>query len=116
MPRDPQALIYVGIGSTVVALDDRTGEEVWRAKLRASDFTSGLWDGVVLLAAAGGEVYRLDPETGGTVWHNTLKGLGRGIVSLASVRAPAGAGSTSAATAKKVRDQQAAAAAAAAAG
>jgi outer membrane protein assembly factor BamB len=114
VPRDPKALIFVGIGSTVVALNDQTGDEAWRTKLRSADFASVLWDGAVLLAATGGEVYRLDPDTGETLWHNTLKGLGRGLISLASLRAPAGAGGTTSAMSKKIRDEQAAAAAAAA--
>ena len=48
-----------------------------------------LWDGEALLAANSGEVWRLDPETGDEIWHNRLQGLGRGLVSLASTRAPA---------------------------
>ena len=112
MPRDPRVLIYVGIGNTIVALDDRTGEEVWRAGFHAADFTSVLWDGTALLAAAGGEVYRLNPETGETIWHNPLKGLGRGLVSLASMRAAAGEGGTTSEMARKLHDEHAAAAAA----
>lgn len=33
MPRE--VLVYVGIGGKVVAIDDATGTEVWRAELRA---------------------------------------------------------------------------------
>ena len=40
MPRDPQILIYVGIKDSVVALDEKTGAELWRAKLRTSDFVT----------------------------------------------------------------------------
>ena len=87
MARDPQTLVFVGIRDSVVALDDRTGTEVWRAELRSHDFVVVLWDGEALLAANSGEVYRLDPRTGAVMWHNELKGLGRGLVTLATTRA-----------------------------
>ena len=111
MPREPQVLLYVGIKNAVVALDDRTGEELWRAELRASDFVSVLWDGTALFAAARGEVWRLDPRSGAILWHNPLKGLGWGLASLASTRAPSPTAGDAAAVAKKRRDAQAAAAA-----
>lgn len=115
MPRDPRVLIYVGIKNVVVALDDRSGDEVWRTPLRGSDFVTVLWDGEALLAANSGEVWRLDPESGEEIWHNKLTGLGRGVVSLASSRLPAQpASTTDAMVAKRRRDQQAAAAGAAA--
>jgi len=86
MPRDRQVLVFAGIKSSVVAIDDRTGAEVWRAKLRSSDYVTVLWDGEALFAANAGEMWRLDPEHGNVLWHNELKGMGRGIVSLASSR------------------------------
>lgn len=114
MPRDPQTLVFVGIKSSVIALDERTGAEVWSTKLRGSDFVTVLWDGEALLAANGGEVFRLEPQSGTLMWHNQLKGLGRGLVSLASTRAPHAMTGTDFAQAKKKRDQQQTAAAAAA--
>ncbi len=113
MPRDPQVLVYVGIKASVIALDQRNGMEVWRAKLKGSDFVTVLWDGEALLAANAGEVFRLDPQSGALMWRNELKGLGRGIVSLASSRAAEAASVTSMAQAKKKREQEQAAAAAA---
>ena len=53
-------LIFIGIHGTVLALDRATGQEVWRAKLKGSDFAS-----VVL-------------------WQNPLKGLGVGLVTIAA--------------------------------
>ena len=47
------------------------------------------------------------------VWHNKLKGLGRGLVTLASTRAPNALTAADMAQAKKRRDQQQAAAVAA---
>jgi PQQ-like domain len=109
MPRDPQVLIFVGIKHAVVALDERIGTEIWRAELRSGAYVTVLWDGQALLAANAGEVCRLDPIRGAVLWHSQLKGLGRGLVSLASSRQP----STSApdlAAQKHRRDAQAAAA------
>ncbi len=112
MPRDPQVLIFVGIKNAVVALDDRTGGEVWRAELHSSDYVTVLWDGEALLAANAGEVWRLDPARGDVLWHNELKGMGRGLVSLASSRRPAGTtAATDLAAEKRRRDAAASAAA-----
>lgn len=87
MPRDQQELLFVGIKDVVVALRQTDGIEVWRAKLKGGDFVTVLWDGEALFAANNGEVFRLDPATGAVIWHNPLKGLRTGVVSLASRRA-----------------------------
>lgn len=107
MPRDPQVLVFVGIKSSVIALDERTGAEVWRTSLRSSDYVSVLWDGESLYAANSGEVWRIDPETGGLLWHNELKGMGRGLVSLATSRRPNTTAHTDLASEKRRRDAQA---------
>ena len=114
MPRDPQALIFAGIKHAVVALDERSGAEVWRVNLRSGDYVTVLWDGEALLAANAGEVWRLDPGSGAVLWHNQMKGLGRGLVSLASSRQVSGGASPDLSAQKRRRDAQAAAAAAAA--
>jgi len=113
MPREPQTLIFLGIKNSVVALNDRTGDEVWRTELRGADYVAVLWDGEALLASNSGEVWRLDAQTGAVSWHNELKGLGRGLVSLASTRRPTLTADPDLASAKRRRDQQQAAAAAA---
>jgi outer membrane protein assembly factor BamB len=112
MPRDPQVLIYAGIKSSVVALEDRTGAEVWRTKLRGQDYVTVLWDGEALIAANSGEIWRLDPLSGAVIWQNELKGFGRGLVSLASSRRATSSSDSESAAAKKKRDQDAAAVAA----
>ena len=89
MPRDLRTLLFVGIKASVVALDARSGDEVWRVKLKGmSDFVTVLWDGEFLVAATYGELFGLDPRDGTITWHNKMKGLGLGFVSLASSRAP----------------------------
>jgi outer membrane protein assembly factor BamB len=113
MPRDPQPMVFVGIKNVVVALDVKTGVEIWRTKLHGSDFVTVFWDGETLLAGNDGEVFRLDPATGALLWNNELKGLGRGLVTLATSHAPGvGADPQGAAEAMRRRRQAAAAAAA----
>jgi|SRR5215216_2828208 len=109
MPRDPQESVFVGIKNCVVALDDRTGVEKWRTQLRSSDHVAVLWDGAALIAASGGEVWRLDPEAGQVIWHNELKGLGRGLAGLASSRRATLTADTDLAAQKRRRDAAAAA-------
>jgi len=109
MPRDLQVFVFVGIKNAVVALDDRTGAEAWRVTLRSSDHVTVMWDGEALLAANGGEIWRLDPERGQVIWHNQLKGLGRGLVSLASSRRPTTTAETDLVAQKRRRDAAAAA-------
>ena len=103
MPRDLPTVLFVGIKNSVVALNVRTGEEMWRTKLKGSDFVTVLWDGEALVAANAGEVFALDPGSGAVLWHNQLKGMGLGLVSLASSRAPTdpGAALAGAATARR---------------
>ncbi len=114
MTRLRQDLLFVGIKHSVVALDLRDGSEVWRTKLKGSSFVSVLWDGEALFAASQGEVFRLDPVTGATVWQNPMKGLGLGLVSFASTQRAEP--STPYETIAEQQRRQAAGAAAAAAG
>lgn len=109
MPRFAHHSLYVGIKNHVIALHHKDGSELWRTKLSGSDFTTVLWDGEALFAANNGEVYRLDPEGGAVIWHNKMKGLGLGVVSLARAGAPASPPYENVATQKKREAAQAAA-------
>src|SRR5262245_37186182 len=102
-------LVHIGIKGSVVALDRRTGGEVWRTPLKGSQFVNVALDGDVLLAATRGEIFALDPKTGRIMWANPLKGLGLGLVSMT---AP---GQTTAMQQQLLNDAAAAAAAASAA-
>lgn len=89
MPRDRVSLVYVGIKSSVVALDRRTGEEMWRVALPAKYRTSASLVNVVrdadgLLATCAGELFALDPRSGSLRWRQPLKGLGMGLVTVAT--------------------------------
>jgi outer membrane protein assembly factor BamB len=88
MARIASGLVYIGIKGNVVALDRRSGAEVWRAGLkgsmgRSSSFVCVFRDGDLLFATCGGEIYCLDPTDGTLLWQNPLKGLGLGLTSIA---------------------------------
>jgi outer membrane protein assembly factor BamB len=76
-------MIFIGIKGTVVALDRSTGTEVWRSELGGEFVNVVLQDGV-LYATTKGEIFCLDPTTGNVRWQNALKGLGRGLITIAS--------------------------------
>lgn len=80
--------VFAGLTGFVVALDRRSGEEIWRHSLEGSGYglVSLLLDGDLLLVGAGGRTYALDPFTGDVAWMNRLPGLGFSTVSLATVR------------------------------
>ena len=77
-------LIFIGIHGTVLALARATGQEVWRAKLKGSDFASVVLLDGDLFATASGELFCLDAATGKLRWQNPLKGLGVGLVTIAA--------------------------------
>lgn len=81
-------MLFVGIYNSVVALDTRDGNEVWRVKLGGMSLVNVFWDGEELFASSKGEVFQLDRKSGQVLWHNKMKGLGTGFVTLASTRAP----------------------------
>lgn len=84
MPRKQKRQpIYIGIYGTVLALDPSTGEELWRAPLKKGHFISVVLVDDLLLASAGGEIFSLSKKDGSIVWHNKLKGLGHGLVTVA---------------------------------
>ncbi|MFN7997931.1 MAG: PQQ-binding-like beta-propeller repeat protein [Bryobacteraceae bacterium] len=104
-----RSAIYIGIRGTVLALDPNTGIEIWRTNLNGSDFVNIVLEGDRVLATTKGEVYCLDSTTGQMQWNNELKGLGRGLVTMATPTAPFGSVLPSAE--KRRRDEEAAAAA-----
>ncbi|MFA6957071.1 MAG: PQQ-binding-like beta-propeller repeat protein [Thermoanaerobaculia bacterium] len=79
MAKNP-GMVFIGIGSYVVALDGSTGTEIWRRKLKASSLVTIQVQGEMVLAGVQGEVFCLDARSGDLRWHNKLKGLGMGIV------------------------------------
>jgi outer membrane protein assembly factor BamB len=89
MPRTKRSLLFVGIKSSVVAVDRASGAEVWRTQLPAKYRSSAmlvsvLFDGQGLFASIAGEVFALNPKTGELLWHEPFKGLGTGFVTMTS--------------------------------
>jgi len=81
MPRLKSEPVFIGIGGHVVAIDSATGTELWRAKLKTSQFVTIMPMQSRVLAGAGGELFCLDARTGELLWRNKLKGLGLGLLS-----------------------------------
>jgi len=116
MARPRAGIVYIGLKATVIALDRRTGAEVWRTPLkggvgRSNSFVSLQRDGDILYAGVGGELWALDPKGGAVLWHNPLKGLGYGIPSI--LGDSENAGTTALPAAAEYQRQSAAAASAA---
>jgi outer membrane protein assembly factor BamB len=97
-------MVFVGIGGHAVAVDRSTGTEVWRTKLKGSDFVNITVDGHEVFASARGQLFCLDATTGAIRWQNELAGLGWGLVSIA------GTGAATAAESERRRRAAAAAA------
>jgi hypothetical protein len=100
-------LIFIGIAGSVVALHRETGEQAWAVHLKGSDFVNVVLENGKLLATCRGEVFCLNPVDGMALWHNPLKGLGRGLATIASEGSLEGALAAVQAE-KHRRDQQAA--------
>ena len=97
-------MIVVGIGGYAAAIDRATGSEVWRTKLRGSDFVNVAIDERDVFASTRGRLYCLDSTTGTIKWENELTGLGWGLVGIA------GTGAVTAAEARRRQQAEHAAA------
>ncbi len=103
-------LIFIGIRGSVVALYRDTGQQAWATRLKGMDFVNVVLEGDKVLATAWGEIFCLDALEGQVLWHNPLKGSGRGLATMATEENP-GANSTTVMSEKRRRDQAIAAAA-----
>ena len=89
MARNKPSLVYIGLKHLVIAFDRKSGAEVWRVQLPAKYKSSGSFVNVVrdrdgLFATCAGELFALDPDTGAVLWHDPLKGLGTGLMTIAT--------------------------------
>jgi PQQ-like domain len=75
--------LTIRIKDTVLALDRTTGQELWRTPLMGMSFVNVTLAGEQVLATTRGEIYCLD-MAGTILWHNRLKGLGHGLVTIAT--------------------------------
>jgi outer membrane protein assembly factor BamB len=109
MPRDRVRPLFIGIKGRVVALDRRTGAELWRAELKGGDFVNVFLDERYVYALTKGEAFCLDAERGSVVWHNPLKGLGLGLATMAAEGLAGPTSSNYVAVSEALRRQQQAA-------
>ena len=98
-------LVFVGIKGSVVALHRTTGQQQWATHLEGSRFVNIMVQNDLLLASCSGEIFCLNPLTGGAVWHNPMKGFGLGLATLATVNSGESANASVLAE-KQRRDQQ----------
>ena len=105
-------LIFIGIKGSVIALQRANGTQVWATHLKSSDFVNVALEQDRVLASCCGEIFCLDSLTGEGLWHNPLKGFGRGLATMAA--AGLVTGGSSPVLAEKRRQDEAAAAAASA--
>ncbi len=63
--------LYIGVGGHVVAVDARSGVELWRTELKGFQYITTVHPfGDRLFAGAGGVLFRLDPGSGQILWRN----------------------------------------------
>jgi outer membrane protein assembly factor BamB len=105
--------IFVGLKGCVAALDRSTGTCIWTTRLKGGDFVNVLQGENEIYATTKGEAFCLDPATGQIRWHNPLKGMGLGLVSIAG---PGLQGNQAAFAQKRKQDEEEAAVGATAAG
>ena len=100
-------LVFIGIKGSVVALNRATGQQEWATHLKGSDFVNVVVQDGAVLASCYGEIFCLDPLTGASMWHNPLKGFGRGLATIATEDNP-GTSNASVLSEKHRRDEAAA--------
>lgn len=76
--------LYVGVRGHVVRVRKRDGEELWRTKLKGSDYVNVVVEPEGLFAYTQGVLYALDALSGAIRWQNGLPKLGYGHAILAS--------------------------------
>jgi outer membrane protein assembly factor BamB len=85
------SVIYIGVGGHVVAIREATGEELWRTKVRRASFVTICARPTAIYAGAAGHLFCLDPASGAIRWHNSLDGLGTGLVAFGDTTVSAAA-------------------------
>lgn len=73
-PATGDGLVFAGGDAGVVALDQRTGQAVWRLELGSALNRPLYWDsGLVLAATESGELVAIRAEDGQIVWRTTIQ-------------------------------------------
>lgn len=102
--------LFLGISNHAVCISKKTGDQLWKTKLKNSTIINVYYEDGFVFAYAGGHLFCLAASDGSIVWENTLKGMGYGTCIIASEH------QNSAVIASQIAAQQAITAGAAAAG
>tara|TARA_B110000014_G_C20103556_1_gene579818 strand:- start:1648 stop:1980 length:333 start_codon:yes stop_codon:yes gene_type:complete len=78
--------LFLGISGHVVCLSKKTGEQLWKTKLKSSSITNVYFEADNVFAYSGGHFFCLNSTDGAIIWENTLKGFGYGTCIIASAQ------------------------------
>lgn len=112
---NPANYVFVGTSGQVAAIDNATGQTLWKTKVKSGfggSFVTLLAEANKVYAHTGGELFCLDAASGRILWKNDLPQMGYQLASIATV---AGASSPLAAEIQKQMQASSAAASTAAA-
>ncbi|KXJ54348.1 MAG: hypothetical protein AXW17_05115 [Colwellia sp. Phe_37] len=76
--------LFLGISNHVVCLSKKTGEQLWKTKLKSSTITNVYYETENVFSYSGGHLFCLKASDGSIIWENPLKGLGYGTCIIAS--------------------------------
>ena len=76
--------LFLGINNHVVCLDKKTGDQVWKTKLKSSSITNVYYENGCVFAYSGGHLFSLNATDGAINWENPLKGFGYSTCIIAS--------------------------------
>lgn len=76
--------LFLGINNHVVCLSKKTGEQLWKTKLKSSTITNVYYEADTVFAYSGGHIFSLNACNGDVIWENPLKGFGYGTCIIAS--------------------------------
>lgn len=76
--------LFLGIQSHVVCISKKTGDQVWKTKLKSASITNVYFENDFIYAYSGGHLFCLKAKSGEVVWENSLKGFGYGTCIIAS--------------------------------
>ncbi|EDM25975.1 hypothetical protein LNTAR_19297 [Lentisphaera araneosa HTCC2155] len=76
-------VLFLGIKGSVVALNKKTGKQIWKTHLKSSQYVTITQDKEQVYAHTNGELFCLQKKSGKLLWKNGLSGLGYGYASIA---------------------------------
>ena len=76
--------LFLGISNHVVCLNKKTGDQIWKTKLKSSSITNVYYENGCVFAYSGGHLFSLNAIDGSVNWENPLKGFGYSTCIIAS--------------------------------